>query len=165
MLNSPKNSYENFIELIKKKVSEDFYVINLDELSEATNEIEILGIPNFKCIRGDASILINYDKNTIPYVLMFIYIIGWDTNTFLPSIKIKNNDEIKQRAMSDEEFLDKLLKIVQNETNLVLELEDCYVYIYFSYVYYIITPDQHDEYYLIESLKRIQKKNNKFKCV
>lgn len=163
MLNSPQNSYNNFIELIKKKVSPDFYTINIDELPTPTDEIEILGVTNFKCTRGNTSILINYDKDTIPYALMFIYIIGWDANTCISSIKIKNNSEIKQRLISDEEFLNKLLEIIKNSNNITLELEDWGVYIYFSYLYYIITPDQHDEYYLIETLKKIQK--NKLKCV
>lgn len=153
MLPFSEESYTQFIDLIKKKISNDFYPVSFYETPTPVNEFTILGVENFKCVKKNNSILIFYSIKTIPYVIILLYSIAWNPTFIINKLVIRGKTEIKHEEISTEEFVNILINILKNEKFIILEIDKNAISSIFGFIFYIKTPYKHDLYYLIESCK------------
>lgn len=153
LLPHSKEAYTLFIDLIRKKISTNFFPLWIYETNDLADELILLGVDNFKCFRTHSSIIIYYNNSTIPYTLMLLYIIAWSPEICVKTLIIKDKAEINHENLSNEEFIDSLYHILKNETILVLEVDEYVSDYIFELILYIKTPYKHDFYYLEESCK------------
>ena len=139
--------------LIKKKFK-NYLPLFAEESFVKSKEIFIITASTLRIISENNYILMQYEIIDYPYVLDFLYIIHTDNFLWCESIVI--NDKILLNDIENtsvKTIFTKLYEVVS--TNLELRINILYINQIFSSIYYPVSSDKHDLYYL-EKTRKLQ---------
>ena len=99
--------------------------------------------------------IIKYNKQDIPFIIDMLYIILKDEWSYYEEISINDFKFSKINELKNEDFLYILNNTLDKYDIITINGVD--VKYIFSLTFYIISDEKHDDYYLLETLKKIEK--------
>ena len=147
-----------FFNKLKNYFKYEFFYLTVQEYNYNLLEIKLININNFIIINNINNIKIKYSIENIPYVIMFLDIIlrsNWiySNNFKINNISIENIDDL-----TDDEFIIFIYNICikSNNDSIIITLNKEEIEYIFSLIFFIITPYKSDDYYFIETIKKLK---------